>query len=224
MIEAEEAPIDTIRDRLGSDSPLAYLAQPEQRNRERIFLTAAGLFANKGYAGTPVREIVEAAGVTKPTLYYYFKNKEDLYIQLIDLAMTTFSWVLDHSASRTGTMRERLTGLFSDLYELFREYVYLLRLVNSMIYGPKGATPDYDFTVQSCHFEDVLRVMLEQGAREGELAEEAIGDVMLLLVGILRYMEEFLVLEPDRISFTSRDVRRILGRIFDGTRPCARMA
>jgi TetR/AcrR family transcriptional regulator len=224
MNKAEEAPIDTIRDRLGADSPLAYLAQPEQRNRERIFLTAAGLFANKGYAGTPVREIVEAAGVTKPTLYYYFKNKEDLYIQLIDLAMTTFTWVLDQSAGRTGTMRDRLTGLFSDLYALFREYIDLLRLVNSMIYGPKGATPDYDFTVQSCHFEDVLRIMLEQGAREGELAEDAIGDVMLLLVGILRYMEEFLVLEPDRISFTPRDVRRILGRIFDGTRPCVRMA
>jgi hypothetical protein len=31
-------------------------------------------------------------------------------------------------------------------------------------------------------------------------------------------MEEFLVLEPDRVSFTSTDIHRILGRIFDGTR------
>ena len=42
----------------------------EQKNKERILIAAATLFANKGYAGTSVREIVEAAGVTKPTLYY----------------------------------------------------------------------------------------------------------------------------------------------------------
>ncbi len=218
MIQAKGLPGGTLAERWGDDSPLACFADPEQKNRERIFLAAAGLFASKGYAATPVREIVDAAGVTKPTLYYYFKNKEDLYIQLIDLAMTTFSWLLDHSASRVGDMRERLTGLFSDLYLLFREHVDLLRLVNSMIYGPQGAAPVYDFTAQSLHLDGVLLDMLEQGVREGELTAEAVDDVMVLLMGILRYMEEFLVLEPDRVSFTARDIRRILGRIFDGTR------
>ncbi len=53
----------------------------DQETRGRILLAAASLFANKGYAGTAVREIVAAAGVTKPTLYYYFKNKEDLYVR-----------------------------------------------------------------------------------------------------------------------------------------------
>jgi hypothetical protein len=61
----------------------------DQESRERILLAAARLFANKGYAGAAVREIVDAAGVTKPTLYYYFKNKEELYVQLMDRAMGT---------------------------------------------------------------------------------------------------------------------------------------
>src|SRR5215471_7397882 len=39
---------------------------------------AARLFAERGYEATSVREIVEAAGVTKPTLYYHFKSKEGL--------------------------------------------------------------------------------------------------------------------------------------------------
>ena len=39
---------------------------------------AARLFAAKGYDATPVRAIVEAAGVTKPTLYYHFGSKAGL--------------------------------------------------------------------------------------------------------------------------------------------------
>lgn len=53
--------------------------------RERILREATRLFGHAGYAGASVREVVEAAGVTKPTLYYYFKNKEDLFRQAVDV-------------------------------------------------------------------------------------------------------------------------------------------
>ena len=43
---------------------------------EGILQAAVRLFARKGYEATSTREIVEAAGVTKPMIYYYFKNKE----------------------------------------------------------------------------------------------------------------------------------------------------
>src|SRR5438874_13323051 len=43
-----------------------------------IAQVAARLFAARGYDATPVRAIVEAAGVTKPTLYYHYGSKEGL--------------------------------------------------------------------------------------------------------------------------------------------------
>src|SRR3954451_5273381 len=49
---------------------------------------AARLFARHGYDATSVRMIVEAAGVTKPTLYYYFGSKEGLAQALLTLPMT----------------------------------------------------------------------------------------------------------------------------------------
>ena len=39
----------------------------------KIVAAAVRLFCEKGYEATAVREIVEAAGVTKPVLYYYFR-------------------------------------------------------------------------------------------------------------------------------------------------------
>jgi len=40
---------------------------------------ALELFSAKGYEGVSVNELTEAAGITKPTLYYYYKSKEGLF-------------------------------------------------------------------------------------------------------------------------------------------------
>ena len=47
-------------------------------NAEKILQVGVHLMANKGYQATSTREIVEAAGVTKPMLYYYYGSKEGL--------------------------------------------------------------------------------------------------------------------------------------------------
>ncbi len=47
-------------------------------NADQILHAAIKLFAEKGYEATSTREIAEAAGVTKPMLYYYFQSKEGI--------------------------------------------------------------------------------------------------------------------------------------------------
>lgn len=47
--------------------------------RSRILSNALTLFCQKGYDGTGISEICELSDVTKPTLYYYFTNKDGLY-------------------------------------------------------------------------------------------------------------------------------------------------
>lgn len=47
--------------------------------RERILQVAQGLFAAQGYAHTTMEQIVQALGVTKPYVYYYFRDKRDIF-------------------------------------------------------------------------------------------------------------------------------------------------
>ncbi len=51
--------------------------------REKIISAAQEAFADKGYRGTPVREIARMVGVTVGVLYLYFKNKEELYLEAL---------------------------------------------------------------------------------------------------------------------------------------------
>lgn len=53
-------------------------------NRAHLLNTALELFTSRGYDATGVQEIVEAAGVTKPTLYHYFGSKRGLLDALLN--------------------------------------------------------------------------------------------------------------------------------------------
>jgi len=56
---------------------------PRNDNTERIFREAWELFQARGYRGASMDELCRRCGITKPTLYYYFKDKETLYLHVV---------------------------------------------------------------------------------------------------------------------------------------------
>ena len=80
--------------------------------KERVVASAIRLFCEKGYEATSVREIVDAAGVTKPVLYYYFKNKEGLFAHILQTVTERFRKALD-------TAMEESEGDFEDSLRRF---------------------------------------------------------------------------------------------------------
>jgi len=54
--------------------------------RESLLSAATVLFSGKGYGDTSIREIGTKAGVSDSIIYHYFKNKEDLLFQIIQIA------------------------------------------------------------------------------------------------------------------------------------------
>ncbi len=55
-----------------------------KESKDLIAEKALELFAAKGYEGVGIQEICEASGITKPTLYYYFKSKSGLFSYLLE--------------------------------------------------------------------------------------------------------------------------------------------
>lgn len=65
--------------------------------RTRILLAAVGLFAERGYAGTSVRDISERLGVTKAALYYHFPSKETILDALLDPFISEFNLLVERA-------------------------------------------------------------------------------------------------------------------------------
>jgi AcrR family transcriptional regulator len=51
--------------------------------RERLLETAGEIFAEKGFKGATIREIIDRAGVNIAAVNYYFRDKERLYIEAV---------------------------------------------------------------------------------------------------------------------------------------------
>ena len=71
-------------------------------NRERILQCALELFYAKGYDAVGVQEIAQKAGITKPTLYYYFGSKYGLLETLLTKHFTVLNEELERASFYEG--------------------------------------------------------------------------------------------------------------------------
>jgi TetR/AcrR family transcriptional regulator len=63
---------------------------PGARGARRILNAAARNFARRGYAGTSMADVAEAAGVSKATVFHHFRSKRGLYRALIEQSVSGF--------------------------------------------------------------------------------------------------------------------------------------
>jgi AcrR family transcriptional regulator len=78
--------------------------------KQRILVAALECFANRGYAGTSIRDLAERMGVTKAALYYHFASKEEILDALTEPAFTEIRDLASRAAEGADA-REVLSGL-----------------------------------------------------------------------------------------------------------------
>jgi AcrR family transcriptional regulator len=101
-----------------------------------IARSAARLFAERGYDATSVREIVEAAGVAKPTLYYYFRSKEGLAQALMTVPLTGLVASLRQLVTNESDAIRCMQHVLEAHYAFCREDPDRARFIYSLLFGP----------------------------------------------------------------------------------------
>ena len=86
-------------------------------NREMLLDTALSLFYEKGYDAVGVQEIVDLAGVTKPTLYYYFGSKRGLLEALLYCYFESIEQKLQSAAVHDADMPQVLYRVAEAFFE-----------------------------------------------------------------------------------------------------------
>lgn len=183
--------------------------------RGRLLKSATELFTRKGYAGTTVREIVAAAGVTKPVLYYYFRSKEGIYLELMGEGLSRFDSLLGEAVAERGTASKRLTRLCTQTFSLFEEHVDVARVMYAIYYGPPQGAPFIDFDAYHRKFRDVVRNLVREGVRVGEFREGIVDDMMWAIIGAVNVAMESRLCQPSD-AIDRRGLERVLRIIYRG--------
>lgn len=155
------------------------------KSTDRILKTALELFSSKGYDATSVREICEAAGITKPTLYHFYGSKEGVYRALVDGTLESFRRDLIARLEEPGTAPDRLRRVARGYFENAQQQRDVMRFIFSLIHNPPDSAPRTDFTR---FYEEVVAEIgrcVEDGVAQGELAPGPTDVRLLVFMGAL---------------------------------------
>jgi len=182
--------------------------------RRTLLLAGINLFAQKGYASTSVREIVASAGVTKPVLYYYFRNKEGLFQAILDWAAEWQESILHEALQSPGTAFERIVYLYRRIYQGLMENIQLFKLINHLFFGPPQGAPRYDIERFHRRMGEVIKEIYLGGLRQGEVREIDPEEATLLVLGVTDYCFHLDYLHPE--SMDPDRAERLLRLAFQG--------
>jgi AcrR family transcriptional regulator len=145
---------------------------------KRLLAEATRLFAEKGFDGTSVQEIVESAGVTKGAMYHYFSSKDDLlyeiYHRLLGMQMSRLVRIADGA----GSAEERLHGAAVDVLETsFRHLDELTVFFRSLHLLP--AEKRKTVRAERRLYHERFRSLIEEGQQEGAFRADVPADVVV---------------------------------------------
>jgi TetR/AcrR family transcriptional regulator len=186
--------------------------------RQKLLDAAVELFATRGYAGTSVREVVERAGLTKPALYYHFGSKEGIYLEILKGIHQLAAEALTRLSARSGSSRERLSGLAAGLFELFEQNVSGARFMNSALWGPPQGAPPFDFLSFHIEIQEAVRRIVEEGIAAGDLRPAPPEDIVHAFMGALSFSFDVHLAHPDW-SRGLDGLRRVVDLLFLGLAP-----
>lgn len=157
---------------LDSPHPSPWARNDREREREAkrdaVLYTAARLFNEKGFHATSLDEVAESLGVTKPTLYRYVKNKDEILFECVRIALEWMRSEITAVSQRGGSTIEQLTMCM-------RVYTRIVTQDLGMCVIRVGEDPLPPASRRKLrklkgHIDQEFRRLIDQGVTEGVLA------------------------------------------------------
>jgi AcrR family transcriptional regulator len=168
---------------------------PAEERRAQIIEAALGCFSERGYHATTMDDLVSASGLSKGSLYWHFKSKEDVFLALFDhMAFELFGRV-DEAVESGGVevvpLLRRELGVFLERFGAERT---LLLAWTEFLAHPRGRERMAEIYRLS---REKFAALIRQGIATGELRDLPVESVAATLTGMLDALLLNAALDPD---------------------------
>jgi AcrR family transcriptional regulator len=150
------------------------------RRRIEILKSAAAAFRRRGYHGASVGEIADALAMTKGSLYYYFRNKEEILYFCHDYSLDILLELLEQVEREALSPEAKLRRLIVAFVHMIIDELHGTALTLDL----QALSPELlqKVIAKRDRFDRGIRRVLQQGIEQGEFAA---GDPKLLTFAIL---------------------------------------
>ncbi len=132
--------------------------------REAVLLTAAQLFLEKSYGRTSMNDVADRLNITKPALYHYFRNKEEILIDCYRIGTGLIEEILNEISAHCGTGLEKVEA-----------FIYSYANVMTVNFGRCVMRLD-DADLSSAAFNEVRKYKRKIDRRLRSFIQEGIDD------------------------------------------------
>lgn len=163
----------------------------EKSKREEIVCAATRLFQQRGYHATSVKEIAEAAGILKGSIYHHINSKEELLFEItmkgIQPAIAQLEKVVnDPDLDATTKLKKALAIQIGTLTNYFDEMTIFLREKNFL----SGKRKELYWKSRR-QYEYLFRFLIDEGIQKGEFAPFSTKYTTLAIFGMTNWITEW---------------------------------
>jgi TetR/AcrR family transcriptional regulator, cholesterol catabolism regulator len=177
---------------------------------ERLMTTAADHFSRKGYAQTTTRELADALGIRKASLYHHISNKEDL---LYEISMHSLGHIIDEVATATADVpeEERLRAMIeAHVVSALRDRDMHIVMLTEM----RALNPEHhdEVVAKRDEYEAMIRAVIVVDQKAGRLRTDL--KPKLLTLSLLNVLNWTIFWFDPEADLTPEDMGRVLATVF----------
>lgn len=170
--------------------------------REAVLHAAVQAFNSKGFHATSLDEVAASLNVTKPTIYHYFANKDEILFECVRIGLDDIQKAADAVQAKGGTGSQRLMALMRR-YALVMTQDFGICVTRTADHELSAQTKE-QFRALKREIDYAVRRVVADGMKDGSLAAGDPKIVTFTLTGALnwiaRWYEPGGPLSPEEIA------------------------
>ncbi len=176
---------------------------------DQLLEVATRLFKEKGYHNTSMRDLADALGLQKASLYYYIESKEALLLRLLKRGSTLLGAEIDQIYAADLPPAEKLRRALENHAVTVMEH---LNLVSVYLQEYRSLPPQrlQEVLTMRQHYEQVLAQILEDGIASGDFRPVNVKMAVLGYLGMLNWTHQWFFpngeLSPQEIAAILADL------------------
>jgi AcrR family transcriptional regulator len=143
-----------------------------EKRRNEILEKVIDVFIDEGYESTTFQKIANRCGITRTTLYLYFKNKREIFTYSIKLLLAKIDSGINliRSDASLGSV-EKITGVLLDIFKHLEENRRLLSVILDYLLhlSKKNTNPEQRVHRRILKLRHILASLVIEGIKSGEL-------------------------------------------------------
>lgn len=178
--------------------------------RTALLKEAARAFSTRGYHDTSLDDIAKTLGVTKPALYYYVKNKQEILFECHMLSQDLGEAALEYARENGKNGHDKVVLLCRKYIELFTSEIGACAVLGEFA----ALEPDNRAVIgrRRDEFQTQFRELVTEGINDGTIREIDARMTVFFMMGAINWMSRWF--KPDG-KLSGEDIAKQFADLFD---------